>query len=87
MGLKAGIIGLPNVGKSTIFNALTESDIAAENYPFCTIDPNIGIVKVPDIRLNNIAEIIKPEDPKLKLIIQAKGKANKDPIVPGAMGL
>ena len=59
MGLKAGIIGLPNVGKSTIFNALTKAAIPAENYPFCTIDPNIGIVQVPDKRLNNIAEIFK----------------------------
>ena len=48
MGLKAGIVGLPNVGKSTIFNALTKSAIPAENYPFCTIDPNVGIVEVPD---------------------------------------
>jgi len=48
MGLKVGIIGLPNVGKSTIFNALTKSEIPAENYPFCTIDPNVGIVEIPD---------------------------------------
>ncbi|SVE19086.1 uncharacterized protein METZ01_LOCUS471940, partial [marine metagenome] len=59
MGLKAGIIGLPNVGKSTIFNALTKSAIPAENYPFCTIDPNVGIVQVPDQRLNDIADIFK----------------------------
>ena len=59
MGLKAGIIGLPNVGKSTIFNALTKSAIPAENYPFCTIDPNVGIVQVPDQRLNAIADIFK----------------------------
>ena len=59
MGLKAGIIGLPNVGKSTIFNALTKAAIAAENYPFCTIDPNIGIVQVPDQRLSDIADIFK----------------------------
>ena len=59
MGLKAGIIGLPNVGKSTIFNALTKSAIPAENYPFCTIDPNVGIVQVPDKRLNIIAYIFK----------------------------
>ena len=59
MGLKAGIIGLPNVGKSTIFNALTKAAVAAENYPFCTIDPNIGIVQVPDQRLSDIADIFK----------------------------
>ena len=59
MGLKAGIIGLPNVGKSTIFNALTKATIPAENYPFCTIDPNVGIVQVPDQRLNDIADIFK----------------------------
>ena len=61
MGLKAGIVGLPNVGKSTIFNALTKSAIPAENYPFCTIDPNIGVVEVPDQRLQNISSIFKPK--------------------------
>ena len=61
MGLKAGIVGLPNVGKSTIFNALTKSAIPAENYPFCTIDPNVGIVEVPDQRLQNISSIFKPK--------------------------
>ena len=62
MGLKCGIVGLPNVGKSTLFNALTSSGIQAENFPFCTIDPNIGIVNLPDRRLNKIAEIVDPEE-------------------------
>jgi GTP-binding protein YchF len=61
MGIKCGIVGLPNVGKSTLFNALTRSAIAAENYPFCTIDPNVGIVPVPDPRLDQLATIVKPE--------------------------
>ena len=59
--MKCGIVGLPNVGKSTLFNALTKAGIAAENYPFCTIEPNIGMVEVPDPRLHRIAEIVKPE--------------------------
>ncbi len=61
MSLKCGIVGLPNVGKSTLFNALTKAGIAAENYPFCTIEPNIGIVELPDARLAQLAEIVKPE--------------------------
>jgi hypothetical protein len=61
MALKCGIVGLPNVGKSTLFNALTKAGIAAENYPFCTIEPNVGIVEVPDPRLKALADIAKPE--------------------------
>ena len=61
MSLKCGIVGLPNVGKSTLFNALTKAGIAAENYPFCTIEPNVGIVEVPDPRLEQLAAIVKPQ--------------------------
>lgn len=61
MALHCGIVGLPNVGKSTLFNALTKATIAAENYPFCTIDPNVGVVPVPDSRMDQLAEIVSPE--------------------------
>jgi GTP-binding protein YchF len=61
MSLQCGIVGLPNVGKSTLFNALTKAGIAAENYPFCTIEPNTGVVEVPDPRLAQLAEIVKPQ--------------------------
>ena len=61
MGFKCGIVGLPNVGKSTLFNALTRAGIEAANYPFCTIEPNVGIVPMPDSRLNAIADIVKPQ--------------------------
>src|SRR5205809_4903575 len=59
--LKLGIVGLPNVGKSSLFNALTAAGAAAENYPFCTVEPNVGMVEVPDPRLNRLAEIVQPK--------------------------
>ena len=61
MSLKCGIIGLPNVGKSSLFNALTQSNIPAENYPFCTIEPNSGLVQVPDLRLDALDNMINPK--------------------------
>ncbi|GAA4022842.1 redox-regulated ATPase YchF [Actimicrobium antarcticum] len=61
MSLKCGIVGLPNVGKSTLFNALTKAGIPAENYPFCTIEPNVGMVEVPDPRMDALSEIVKPQ--------------------------
>ncbi|MBI2981835.1 MAG: 50S ribosome-binding GTPase, partial [Deltaproteobacteria bacterium] len=61
MTFRCGIVGLPNVGKSTIFNALTAAGVAAENFPFCTIEPNVGVVPLPDERLDKIAALFKPE--------------------------
>ena len=61
MALQCGIVGLPNVGKSTLFNALTESRVPAENYPFCTVEPHVGMVELPDLRLNKQAKIYHPE--------------------------
>src|SRR5262249_11208940 len=62
MGFKCGIVGLPNVGKSTLFNALTKAGIPAANYPFCTIEPNVGVVTVPDRRLTALSDIVHPQN-------------------------
>ena len=64
--MKCGIVGLPNVGKSTLFNAITKAGIDANNYPFCTIEPNVGIVEVPDPRIGMLSEIVNPEKYNLR---------------------
>ena len=66
MGLKCGIVGLPNVGKSTLFNCLSSNKAQSENYPFCTIEPNLGIIPVPDKRLDKLSDLIQPEKNKYK---------------------
>jgi hypothetical protein len=80
MGFRCGIVGLPNVGKSTLFNALTRAEAAAENYPFCTVEPNVGVVNVPDARLQKIAAFVQPQK-KVPAIIEFVDLAG---LVPGA---
>ena len=80
MGFRCGIVGLPNVGKSTIFNALSCARVPAENYPFCTIEPNVGVVNVPDARLQKIAAIVQPQK-AIPAIIEFVDLAG---LVPGA---
>lgn len=85
MALTAGIVGLPNVGKSTLFNAITKAGAEAANYPFATIDPNVGMVEVPDWRLQRLTELVHPKKPcqqhlNLRILqeslkVQVKGKA------------
>src|SRR5438046_10677361 len=85
MSLKCGIVGLPNVGKSTLFNAITKAGIAAENYPFCTIEPNVGIVQVPDLRLEVIAEIAQPQK-VVPAVVESSTSRASSPAPPGAKG-